>query len=96
MSAVGEYTGWFARSSAGRDQGRIFCVVGSDPDRGRLLLADGKRRKLDRPKAKRFLHLELLADGSGCPTMERLKQGGPLTDAELRRTLAAFRDEMEA
>lgn len=96
MSAVGEYRGWFVRSSAGRDQGRIFCVVGADPDCGRLLLADGKRRKLDRPKAKQLLHLELLADGSGCPAMERLKQGGPLTDAELRRTLAAFRDEMEA
>ena len=96
MSDVRDYTGWIARSAAGRDRGGIFCVVGADPDRECLLLADGKRRKLSRPKAKRFLHLELLADGSGCPTMERLKQGGPLTDAELRRTLAAFRDEMEA
>ena len=96
MSAVEKYTGWFARSSAGRDRGRIFCVIGADPDCGRLFLADGKRRKLNRPKAKRLLHLELLADGSGRPATEKLKQGGTLTDAELRRTLAAFRDEMEA
>ena len=96
MSAVQDHTGWIARAAAGRDRGRIFCVVGSDPDRGCLLLADGKRRKLGRPKAKRPLHLELLADWSSRPAMEKLKQGGTLTDAELRRTLCAFRDEMEA
>ena len=96
MSAVQDYTGWIARASAGRDRGGIFCVVGADPDRGRLLLADGKRRKLGRPKAKRLRHLELLADWSSRPAMERLRQGGTLTDAELRRTLCAFRDEMEA
>ena len=43
-----DYTGQIVRAKAGRDQGGVFCVVGEDPVRRLLLLADGKRRRLER------------------------------------------------
>ena len=89
-----DYTGWIVRASAGRDSGGLFCVVGTDPQ-GLLLIADGKRRKWARPKRKKLGHVERLTDGSGHPAIQKLRQGQALTDRELRRTLAAFRDQLE-
>lgn len=89
-----DYTGWIVRSAAGRDKGGLFCVVGVDRERERLLLADGKRRRIARPKQKKLGHVEALSDhlnGYDHPAMEKLKQGQALTDKELRRALAAFR-----
>ena len=59
------------------------------------LLADGKRRKYARPKAKKLGHVEMLADGFRHPAIQKLKQGEALSDRELRRALAAFRDQLE-
>ena len=88
-----DYTGWIVRSTAGRDQGDIFCVMGVDREQNRLLLADGKHRKVARPKHKKLGHVEVLADHLHMydhPAIEKLKQGQALTDKELRRALAAF------
>ena len=91
-------TGWMVRSEAGRDKGEVFCVVGVDREGERLFLADGKRRKADRPKAKKPGHVTVLSDHQSMfdhPTIEKLRQGQPLTNKELRRAIAAFRSEME-
>jgi len=95
MSGECGYMGWIVRSQAGRDKGKLLCVVGMD-GRDCLLLADGKSRKLARPKAKRLLHVQLLDGSFDRPAIQKLRQGKPLTDKELLRTLCAFRDEMEA
>ncbi|WP_300751292.1 hypothetical protein [uncultured Oscillibacter sp.] len=89
-----DYTGWIVRASAGRDVEGLFCVVGSDPA-GLLLIADGKRRKMVRPKRKKLGHVELLTDGFDHPAIHTLKQGEALSDKALRRALAAFRDQLE-
>ena len=89
-----DYRGWIVRATAGRDKDGIFCVVGMDEEQGRLLLADGKRRKAGKPKSKKLNHVTALADHLHIydhPTIEKLKQGQALTDKELRRALAAFR-----
>ena len=89
-----DYTGFIVRATAGRDKDGIFCVVGVDREQARLLLADGKRRKLAHPKAKKLGHVELLTGhqpGYDHPAIDKLKQGQALTDKELRRALAAFR-----
>ena len=57
-----DYTGWIVQATAGRDRDGIFCVVGMDRDQERLLLADGKRRKTARPKAKKLGHVKPLTD----------------------------------
>ena len=88
-----DYTGWIVRSNAGRDKDGIFCVIGVD-EQQRLLLADGKRRKVTGPKPKKLGHVCCLTDQLHMydhPVIEKLKQGKALTDKELRRALAAFR-----
>ncbi len=57
-----DYTGWIVQATAGRDQGGVFCVVGVDQERQRLLLADGKRRKVARPKRKKLGHVQPLTE----------------------------------
>ena len=109
MSTVPDYTGWIVRATAGRDKDGLFCVVGVDQAQRRLLLADGKRRKFARPKAKDLYHVKLLARPKGKgphyaqpltgefdhPDIQKLKQGEALSDKALRRALAAFRDQLE-
>ena len=83
------------RASAGRDKDGLFCVVGVDQEGKRLLLADGKRRRIARLKGKSLNHVKLLTDGFDHPAIQRLKQGEALSDKALRRALAAFRDQLE-
>ena len=72
-------------SRSGRDQGRMFLIVGilEEPY---VLLADGALRRLNKPKKKKLRHLALQPDvleGIG----EKLKQGSKVFDAELRSAL---------
>ena len=88
-----DYTGWIVRAAAGRDKGGIFCVVGVDRERDRLLLADGKRRRAARPKAKKPGHVCVLTDQVyDHPVVHSLRQGEPVSDRALRRALAAFKE----
>ncbi len=92
---MSDYTGWVVRATAGRDKDGLFCVVGVDRERNLLLLADGKRRKAARPKGKKLGHVELLDGrlrGFDHPAIQKLKQGEPVSDRELRRALAAFKE----
>ena len=94
-----DYTGQIVRATAGRDKGGLFCVVGVDQERTLLLLADGKRRRLARPKAKKQGHVCQLTDVRQLydhPAIQKLKQGEPLSDRELRRALAAFKGDENA
>ena len=90
-----DYTGPIVRAAAGRDQDGIFCVVGVDQERTRLLLADGKRRKMSRPKQKKLGHVYPLTDHLHMydhPVVHSLQQGEPVSDRALRRALAAFKE----
>ena len=84
-----DYTGQIVQATAGRDKGGVFCVVGMDHRQERLLLADGKRRKVSRPKAKKLGHIRQEYDH---PAIHKLRQGEPVSDRELRRALAAFKE----
>lgn len=90
-----DYTGQIVQATAGRDKGGIFCVVGADHESKRLLLADGKRRKIARPKAKKLGHVTQLTDSCNMfdhPVVHSLQQGEPVSDRALRRALAAFKE----
>lgn len=85
-------TGWIVRSIAGHDRDTLYCVVGLD-ESGRMLLANGKRRKLAAPKGKQLKHVEVLNQGSFThPAIGKLKQQLPVSDRELRMALAAFKE----
>ena len=91
-----DYTGWIARSAAGHDKGTLVCVVGVDQEACRLLVADGRRRKAARPKRKKLGHLDMVCRGTfKHQAIRKLQAGLPVSDRELRRVLAAFRDEAD-
>lgn len=77
-------------SLAGHDRGRLYLVIGEAD--GKLLLADGRGRKLDAPKRKSPKHLRGVGT-SAHPAAERLHRGEPVTDRQLRCVLAAFREQ---
>ena len=80
------------RSLFGHDQGNLFCVLGTEGDR--VLLADGKRRKVAQPKRKNVKHVSPVGE-SHHETIEKVRAGLPVKDRELRSALAVFRDELE-
>ncbi len=91
------YAGWIVEAQAGREKGKLFYVVGVDRERFRLLLADGKGRKVQRPKSKKLGHVQCLTDHQRefpHPVTQKLKRGETVSDRELRRALVAFKEEM--
>ena len=78
------------QSLAGHDKDTLYCVVGTQDEF--LLLANGKERKLDSPKRKRAKHVQR-AGLSDHQVFLRLRAEEPIGDNELRKALAAFRDE---
>ena len=85
--------GRIVRAKAGREKDGYYCVVGVDQEKGYLLLADGKRRRLAAPKRKKEAHVDWPEAGDfRHPVLTRLSLGEPLSDRELRRALAAFKE----
>ena len=80
------------RSLAGHDKGSLLCVMDAEDEF--LFVADGKTRKVENPKRKRAKHVEAVGTSSH-PTIEKFRAGYPVGNQELRRALAALRDEME-
>ena len=62
----------------GRDKGKLFVVIGREEEY--VLLADGKGRKVDKPKRKKFKHVS--PDGR--------VSVAKLTNGEIRRALAEY------
>ena len=71
----------------GRDEGKRFLIVGTEGEYS--MLADGKNRKIDKPKRKKNKHIKLVENIAG-PIADKLAQGSKVTNNELRRTLAEF------
>ncbi|MGE4352723.1 MAG: KOW domain-containing RNA-binding protein [Oscillospiraceae bacterium] len=85
MSCVEQYD--IVRSLAGHDAGNLFLVLDIRGDRA--LLADGKMRKLQKPKFKSFKHLELVCRGQHKPA--ELISGSMISDKEIFKLLAGYR-----
>ena len=80
------------RSDAGRDKGKLFIVLAVEGEF--LLLADGKSRKVENPKRKKRRHV-LFVSAEETRLADKLKRGEKITNSELRRTLAIFREEVQ-
>jgi Ribosomal protein L14E/L6E/L27E len=74
--------GSVVESAAGHDKGVLFAVIGF-ADEKHALIADGKVRRLEKPKKKKLRHLEPL----GQLTPDNPTQ----TNRQLRNTLRAFK-----
>ena len=77
MKAMNLEIGRVVCSRAGRDKGGFLAVVGHQGEY--LLLADGKKRPLERPKRKRRIHLNVTGTVLGEQSLR--------SNRELRRAL---------
>ena len=80
------------RSDAGRDQGKLFVVLAVEGEY--LLLADGKSRKVEAPKRKKRKHVLFFAENES-RLADKINSNERITNSELRRTLAAYREEVQ-
>ena len=71
----------------GRDEGKRFLVVGRED--GYSLLADGKGRRIEKPKRKKNKHI-MLEDKAVSPISAKLIGGEKVTNNEIRRALAEY------
>lgn len=74
--------GTVVKATAGRDSGRLFVIVGAQGSD--VFIADGKTRKLCKPKRKNTKHLKATS------TVLQIQD---LTDKGLRRMLCAMQEE---
>jgi ribosomal protein L14E/L6E/L27E len=80
------------RSDAGRDKGKLFVVL--DTEGEYLLLADGRSRKVETPKRKKRRHV-LFVSAEENRLSVKINSNEKVTNSELRRTLAAYREEVQ-
>ena len=81
------------RSTAGRDQGKLFYVL--DTDDQYLFLVNGKDRPLDKPKRKKCKHVQKVLR-SETRVANRLRAGDKVLNSELRRDLAIVGQAMQS
>ena len=74
-------------SKAGRDQGQLFYVV--DTDEQYVYLADGKSRRLEKPKRKKRKHIEQIPRTES-RIAEEIRNGEKVLNSELRKELASL------
>ena len=71
--------------TTGRDSGRLMRVIGLEQEK--LLLADGRRRKVEQPKRKNPKHVQTVTRADS-DVAQRLRRGELIRNSELRRDLA--------
>ena len=81
------------RSDAGRDQGKLFIVLAVEGEY--LLLADGKGRKVEVTQAQKAQTRACLWRRTSSRLADKIKRSEKITNSELRRTLAAYRGEVQ-
>ena len=79
------------KSDAGRDKEKLFVVLAIEGEY--LLLSDGKSRKVEAPKRKKSKHVLFVAEDTS-RIAEKLKLNERITNSEVRRTLAMYREEV--
>ena len=80
-------------STAGRDKGKLFYVIDTDPVF--LNLVNGKDRTLEKPKHKKRRHIEKVLR-SETRVAEKLRAGDKVLNSELRRDLAYISQKMQS
>jgi len=84
MANVPPERGMAVISKNGRDKGKTFCVI-QIIDADFVLIADGKGRKLIKPKKKRWKHLR--PHGTLPAIAAKLNEGKKIFDSELASAL---------
>ncbi len=77
------YIGRIVTALCGHDKDRLYLVVGEA--NGYLFLADGKRRRLEKPKRKKIKHIRPILPKRRCDP-------AVMTDGRLRKWLSESAD----
>lgn len=85
--------GRLVTSTAGRDAGRPYVVFKLPAD-GFVLVVDGDKRPVHRPKRKNPRHLQI-HEGVDAQLAARWARGETVNDAEVRVALAALAAELK-
>mgnify|MGYP000796021290 CR=1 FL=1 len=75
------------QATAGREQGKYFFILETEGEY--LLLADGKSRRLEKPKRKKRKHIEQIPRTES-RIAEKIRNGDKVLNSELRRELAVI------
>ncbi len=86
--------GQLVTSTAGRDAGSNYLIIGTDGDIY-VWVADGKYRRVEEPKRKNRKHL-LARDAVSAEIIERLQVGERITNSLVRKVLADLVATIEA
>ena len=86
--------GRVAASTAGRDAGKYFIIVGIESENV-VFVADGVLRKLEKPKRKKLKHLALKPQVSKV-IGDKLREGKKVFDPEIKSALLNFENECQA
>ena len=78
-------------SLAGHDKGKLFFVI--DTDGVYVTLADGKQRRVEKPKRKKLIHVRKVLRSDSKLT-EKIRSCEQLLNTELRRELAKISQEI--
>lgn len=73
-------TGSVVYSKSGHDLNETYAVIGFN-EKGYVILSDGKRRPLDKPKIKNPKHLKYI--GQDIPELTEKLEQGKLKDSDL-------------
>lgn len=84
--------GRLVKSTAGRDCGRFFVVIGEMNEKY-ILLADGDLRQMDSPKIKKLKHVECLEPVSEL-LRQKLIEGSPIQNAELKKIIISLSKDL--
>ncbi|GAB7387273.1 hypothetical protein BSNK01_11090 [Bacillaceae bacterium] len=87
-SETNQQIGQVVRSLRGRDAGKYAIVIGVIDEKF-VLIADGDKRKFDKPKKKNVHHLEWMGQRFD-EVAESLKTNGRVPNAKLRHLLRQF------
>ncbi|MBQ8831694.1 MAG: KOW domain-containing RNA-binding protein [Oscillospiraceae bacterium] len=71
----------------GRDEGKHFFVLGIEEEY--VLLANGKGRRIERPKRKKLKHVQFVAKPD-CRVSEKIRNNEKISNSDLRRALAQY------
>lgn len=74
-------------SKRGRDKGKPFIVLQVEDDY--VYLADGVLRRLEKPKKKKAMHVQITKDVC-LEIKEKLENNRHVEDADLKKALAAY------
>ena len=74
--------GMLARSAAGHDEGKMYVIIAEDA--AYVYLVDGKVRTLDKPKKKKYRHIQIIKTNNDIRD---------INDAGIRRILKEWKKE---